>query len=161
MSYHNRTTQISSLPELDDIESRHYGQVQHPNQPNVEKYIRNHHQTSPFSGMTPVHNQQQYPNYQQQPNQQLHPNHQNNNQEQNNEQMIFMEEYEAPKKDDNESRDNKYKMPNSPSCLEVAEHIANCPICSKFYNSDKTPYIIAIVILLIVCILLIKKVLDC
>ena len=73
-----------------------------------------------------------------------------------------MEEYEVPKKDENEARDKKYKMPNnSPSCLEVAEHIANCPICSKFYNSDKTPYIIAIVILLIVCILLIKKVLDC
>jgi hypothetical protein len=56
----------------------------------------------------------------------------------------------------------KYKMAaDSPSCITVAEHIANCPICSKFYNNDKTPYIIAIIILLLVCILLIKKVLDC
>ena len=52
-------------------------------------------------------------------------------------------------------------MPDgTPSCLDVAEHIANCPICSKFYSTDKTIYIIAIVILSIICILLLKKVLD-
>lgn len=50
--------------------------------------------------------------------------------------------------------------PDSPSCLSVAEHVANCPICSRFYNNDKTIYIIAIVVLLIICILLLKKVLD-
>jgi len=54
-----------------------------------------------------------------------------------------------------------FSMPkNSPSCLDVAEHIANCPICSKFYNNDKTIYIIAIVVLAVVCILLLKRVLD-
>lgn len=50
--------------------------------------------------------------------------------------------------------------PGTPSCLDVAEHIANCPICSKFYNTDKTIYIIAIISLAIICILLLKKVLD-
>jgi len=45
-------------------------------------------------------------------------------------------------------------------CIEVAEHISNCPICSKFYNVDKTPYILAIVILSIVCIILLKRVLS-
>lgn len=54
-----------------------------------------------------------------------------------------------------------HAMPdNTPSCLSVAEHIANCPICSKFYNDDKTIYIIAIVVLVVICILLLKKVLD-
>lgn len=54
-----------------------------------------------------------------------------------------------------------FNMPvGTPSCLDVAEHIANCPICSKFYNTDKTIYIIAIVALAIICILLLKKVLD-
>ena len=48
----------------------------------------------------------------------------------------------------------------SPSCLDVAEHISKCPICSKFYNTDKTIYIIAIITLVIICILLLKKVLD-
>lgn len=45
-------------------------------------------------------------------------------------------------------------------CIEVAEHISSCPICSKFYNVDKTPYILAIVILSIVCIILLKRVLS-
>lgn len=45
-------------------------------------------------------------------------------------------------------------------CIDVAEHINSCPICSKFYNVDKTPYILAIVILSIVCIILLKRVLS-
>jgi len=55
-----------------------------------------------------------------------------------------------------------FNMPdNSPSCLEVAEHVANCPICSKFYNNDKTIYIVAIIVLSIVCLILLKRVLNC
>ena len=54
-----------------------------------------------------------------------------------------------------------FEMPdNTPSCLDVAEHIANCPICSKFYNNDKTLYIVAIVILAVICVILLKKVID-
>jgi hypothetical protein len=54
-----------------------------------------------------------------------------------------------------------FNMPiGSPSCLDVAEHVSKCPICSKFYNTDKTIYIIAIITLTIICILLLKKVLD-
>jgi hypothetical protein len=55
----------------------------------------------------------------------------------------------------------KTVMPdNSPSCIQVADHIHNCPICSKFYKNDRTIYIIAIVILMFICVLLLKKVLD-
>ena len=46
------------------------------------------------------------------------------------------------------------------SCLDIANHVSDCPICSKFYNNDKTVYIIVIVVLAIVCLLLLKKVLD-
>lgn len=63
----------------------------------------------------------------------------------------------------NEENNNvkRYNMPdNSPSCLDFAEHCANCPICSKFYNTDKTIYIIAIVVLLVICLILLKKVLE-
>lgn len=49
---------------------------------------------------------------------------------------------------------------NGPSCLDVADHIENCPICSKLYKDDKTVYLIAIVVLAIICIILLKKVLD-
>lgn len=49
---------------------------------------------------------------------------------------------------------------NSPTCLEIASHVKSCPICSRFYNNNNTIYIIAIVILSIICILLLKRVLD-
>jgi hypothetical protein len=49
---------------------------------------------------------------------------------------------------------------NQPTCLEIAKHIENCPICSKFYKRDNSLYIIAIIILSIICILLLKKVLN-
>ena len=54
------------------------------------------------------------------------------------------------------------KIPsNSPySCLDIAGHINNCPICSKFYNNDKSLFIVTIVILIIVCALLLKKCLE-
>jgi len=46
------------------------------------------------------------------------------------------------------------------SCIEIANHIRSCPICSKFYDNDKSMYIIVIVILVIMCIILFKKVLE-
>jgi len=45
-------------------------------------------------------------------------------------------------------------------CRDIAEHIENCPICSKLHNTDKTIYILIIVFLAIVCILLLKRVLE-
>jgi hypothetical protein len=49
---------------------------------------------------------------------------------------------------------------DSPSCLDVADHVENCPICSKIYKTDTTIYLIAIVVLAIISIILLKKVLD-
>ena len=51
-------------------------------------------------------------------------------------------------------------LTNGPSCIDVAEHIAICPLCSKFYKSDNTIYTVTIVILVIICLILLKKVLD-
>lgn len=46
------------------------------------------------------------------------------------------------------------------SCLQISMHIKNCPVCSKIYNSDKSLYIIFIVLLFILCMLLMKKILE-
>ena len=46
------------------------------------------------------------------------------------------------------------------SCLDIAHHVQECLICSKFYNNDKSVYIISIVVLAILCLLLIKKVMN-
>lgn len=46
------------------------------------------------------------------------------------------------------------------SCQDIYYHIDECPMCKKFYNPDKTIYLIIIAILIIVCTLLLKKVLN-
>lgn len=46
------------------------------------------------------------------------------------------------------------------SCIDIAKHIQECPICSKFYNNDKTVYVIVIIVLSVVCLLLLKRVLN-
>lgn len=52
------------------------------------------------------------------------------------------------------------KYSDNLNCAEICNHIQHCPLCSKFYNNDKTIYIIAIVVLAIVCLLLLKRVLN-
>jgi hypothetical protein len=52
------------------------------------------------------------------------------------------------------------KDPANFNCVDIAKHIQDCPICSRFYNNDRTVYIIAIVVLSIVCLLLLKRILN-
>jgi hypothetical protein len=48
-----------------------------------------------------------------------------------------------------------------PNCIMIAEHIQTCPICSQLYNSNTNKlYIMLLAIVSIICILLIKKILD-
>jgi hypothetical protein len=46
------------------------------------------------------------------------------------------------------------------SCLAVSEHAHNCPVCCRLYNTDKSLYMIIIAILVIICIILLKRVLE-
>jgi hypothetical protein len=46
------------------------------------------------------------------------------------------------------------------SCMTIANHIKECPICSKFYNCDNSLYIICIVLLIIICIILLKRIIE-
>jgi hypothetical protein len=120
--------------------------------PKYSEYQNNQEQIIP-------HNQQQFMNNNQE---QIIPYNQqqfmNNNQEQiipHNQQQFMNNiplEYHQP----------LYNIPmHSPySCLDIAAHIDNCPICSKFYKNDKTVFIVSIVLLTIVCIILLKKVLE-
>ena len=50
--------------------------------------------------------------------------------------------------------------PQSFRCIDVARHIKHCPICIKFYDNDRSLYIIIIIILAIICIILLKKLLE-
>jgi len=44
------------------------------------------------------------------------------------------------------------------SCIRVAGHVENCPICKKFYNVDTSKYIITIIGLIILNIYLLRRV---
>jgi len=46
------------------------------------------------------------------------------------------------------------------SCQDIYYHIENCPMCKKFYKCDNTIYFIVILVLIIACTLLLKKVLN-
>ena len=52
------------------------------------------------------------------------------------------------------------KLPVTLYCLDVHSHIQSCPICSKFFKHDNSLYIIAIIVLSIICIILFKKILN-
>lgn len=55
---------------------------------------------------------------------------------------------------------NKYVLPrNSPCCIDVANHIEACPICSRHYCND-TKYLVIIFLLIVVCLLMLKKILN-
>jgi hypothetical protein len=58
-----------------------------------------------------------------------------------------------------------YEAPSSQpqvlgNCRDIAEHVKNCQVCGKLYNTDKTIYIIAIVLLLVICAILLRKILN-
>ena len=146
MRYSNNSqnvTPIEMLPELEDLEKgsddrvfSHGSSILPPEQSDkFRKYIRQTHPISSHSGMI-----------------------QNNKFRSN--QSPGQERYGMQIGEEQQPLKTFNMPPNTPSCLDVAEHIANCPICSKFYNTNNTIYIIAIIVLSIICILLLKKVLD-
>ena len=46
------------------------------------------------------------------------------------------------------------------SCIDVADHIKTCPICSRLYDQDRTIFYVVIALLVIVCLFLLKRVLN-
>ena len=46
------------------------------------------------------------------------------------------------------------------NCPSVMMHINSCPLCNKLYNPDRTLYILLIVIIAVVCLVLMKRVMD-
>ena len=159
-NYNNKFTPIDSLPFLEDLEEDNYSnqgkeynssEYDVPDNKKYSKFIRQSYFGKPESGMG--HYQKDQPNV-----------HREGPHSSSHKQPPLSRPNMSNVNFDNELEFNSYKtfnIPhNSPTCLDVAEHIANCPICSKFYNNDKTIYIITIVVLAIICIMLLKKVLD-
>lgn len=49
---------------------------------------------------------------------------------------------------------------NEYRCINIVEHVANCPICTKYYTNDRSHLYFIILFLFIVCILLLKRLLE-
>jgi len=50
-----------------------------------------------------------------------------------------------------------YQQPQQPSCRDLAYHIDDCPLCSRFYSTNDTFYYIIIAILIMVIVFLLIK----
>lgn len=52
-------------------------------------------------------------------------------------------------------------LPNQISCLDIADHVSNCPICTRFYApEDRTHLYFIILTLGIICFVLFRKLMD-
>jgi hypothetical protein len=139
------TTPLSEIPDLDDLEPQDITQSSHSYQGSqfipeehvdrTRKYIKPSHTLHADSGMM-SHSMGVTP---------INEN--------------FYDDFSIPSKQENNTQSFDQNM-HGPSCLDFAKHYANCPICSKFYKDDKTIYIIIICILIAICLILGKKVLD-
>jgi hypothetical protein len=139
-----RVTMIDELPNLEDLTGvgdyhvqmdRHIMERPDVNDSKYQKHIRGNHMVNPQAGMEGYG-----------------PSQTNSLQAQQQHEAIMQQ----PQQRIIEIQGN----PMSYNCVDVAKHIEGCPICSKFYHNDKTVYIIAIVVLSIVCLLLMKRVLN-
>lgn len=133
-------TYIDDLPELTEL-AEYSEPIVDPQQDRYKKYIRNNTVLTPESGM--MLSKSDYP--------MSHPP-------------------SPPSKGaSNKEREDEEKLMGmyaaqhfygAPTCIDVANHIRMCPICSKLYNTDYTMYMLCIIILAIVCIILMKKCLN-
>jgi hypothetical protein len=148
------TTDINRILELEDLESMDDHNIPSLQAQQVKRFINNRYDTHSQSGMNSS-------NYTTQDNQIPIYNDFNANYTTQDNQIPIYNNSNNSLPQPLKEQVNIYEMAkNSPTCLEFAEHHANCPICSKFYNNDKTLYIAIIIILSIICILLLKKVLN-
>lgn len=136
----NNVTRIEDLPELSDIET--YGDSSGMGggtvDPKMNKYIRNHTRQAYNNNMdipSQRNNLEPYPG-------------QNYMIEEQPKQHAYREFYEPT------------PLPTKLNCLDVCNHIKDCPLCSKYYHNDNTLFIIIIVSLLILTIILTRKVLN-
>lgn len=146
MSYRN-VTAIEDLPDLDMVEPPHRQPMEQrqaltPDQ--YSKFIRTNREMYQGSGMEGYGKGENYTTSQ------GHPN--------SYQRQEATEGYQEPPQPAPRTQYPAHLTQHS--CLDIAGHIQDCPICSRFYNTDKTIYIIIIVILSLICLLLIKKILN-
>jgi hypothetical protein len=142
-------TMIDNLPDLDDLDNNDLPSRPNPmerqimNRPEIQddkylKYIRPPTKMSPYAGMDPSMPPMHRP---------MRP-------------LPSQQEVIRPR--EVPTLEQQPQLPHylSFSCIDISKHIQECPICSRFYNNDKTVYVIVIIVLSIISLLLLKRVLS-
>lgn len=135
---YQKVTFLDDLPDIDTMEQK----------PDTSRYIRPAHSAPPESGMSL---------YAQPPPQSINSN--------------YDAMYSPPTRMDysmgsnyRQNYEEQFEPPvnntSSCNCQDLYNHYSECPVCQKFYRSDCTVYLVIIAILMIVCALLAKKVLN-
>ena len=140
---YQKVTFLEDLPDVDEVENKGMQNPQHhvPSQAQLSRrFIRNTATMHPESGMT-----------------------------QKNMEPIYVEEPISESVNFRNSpiiempivqpQAQPIIQPQPPNCQEIFYHIDSCPLCKKFYKQDNTLYLVVILILVLVCALLMKKVL--
>jgi hypothetical protein len=83
----------------------------------------------------------------------------NNNYMQDNKNFKY-NPYEAEPVHENYESKLSYTEKSSNRCIDVADHTANCVVCSKLYANNNTIFILIIVFLALVNLLLLKRILE-
>jgi hypothetical protein len=163
-------TLIDDLPFLDEIMNSQGNQQQPydliPNREynQIKKFIRNTDNSfPPESGMSNIRSQQQLLEEQQMLKQQ-----QMIEEEQRRIQLhqlqLIQEEQEKSRVQEEKHKNKKDKrksfVDSELSCINVAEHTADCIVCSKLYNNDHSVFYGIIIVLVIICLILLKRVVD-
>ena len=150
------TTPIGDLPELDDVMDRNdipkikAHPFLDPIDPRYQKFIKPEHKMSPYSGMI----------------QERHgpSNHQGGSHHQSSHHDPFADDHhrfkEQTRYDDIYVNNAYNNQQYNPSCIDFANHYQSCPICSRFYKTDKIVMYTIIITLCLVCLILLKKVIH-
>ena len=171
MSYRTNKnyTLIEELPDLEDLErgnQNHNGgginMIPPDNANQIQKFIRNNVYDPPVeSGMAQL--QRSQPQRQNQQHQKLP--------EQTQITQFIMPPPPPPQNQfmDESMYEPNFNQPptyrhNPPSydinCINVADHTTNCIVCSRLYQHNTSGYIVVIILLAVICILLLKRVLN-
>jgi hypothetical protein len=163
-------TFIDDLPFLDEIMNSQGNQQQQPYDliPNreynqIKKFIRNtDNNFPPESGMSNIRSQQQLLEEQQAlKQQQIFEEEQRRMQLQQMQQMQEeQEKIRQEEKHKNKKDKRKSSFESELSCINVAEHTADCIVCSKLYNTDHSIFYGIIIVLVIICLILLKRVVE-
>lgn len=158
MGYKKNVTMIDDLPDLNELESQlapHFGGPAHLQNPDdlrpknmefTQKFIRESH-----NGM------QKYDEI----NQSIH----SAMGFQQNDHRFQMEknQYQPMIEESRPVIEENVRLPKYREihCVDIIDHIKDCPVCCKIHNNnEKTIYIVIIIILVIICAFLLKRVLE-